>query len=120
MVKKNRTQKRRATNKSLVQTTLVDAQFSGDKNQEDVTLTSSQVQKDPVSAPRSSSLGKMPEFSVDDQNLIDESVPGEDSDDSDDDLSLREALKRSRIEIHGGASSSSPLKKRVKVASQAP
>ena len=59
----------------------------------------------------------MPELSVDDQNLINESVPGEDSDDSDDDLSLREALKRSRIETHGGASSSSPLKKRIKVAS---
>ena len=56
----------------------------------------------------------VPELSVEDHNLINESVPNNDSDDSDDDIPLKEALKRSRIETHGGASSSTPLKKRAK------
>ena len=86
------------------------AQPSGDKVSEGVVTTSRQAQKAPIYV---SNL--VPELSMDDHNQIDESVPNVDSSsDSKDDIPLQEALKRSRIETHGGASRSAPLRKRAK------
>lgn len=53
---------------------------------------------------KSDSTGKLPVISTEDQNLIDESIPSESDDD--DDLIIAQVLKRSRLETHGGASSS--------------
>ena len=85
-----------------------EVQPTGDKVSKGVVQPSRQIQKAPIYVSK-----MVPELSVDDHNRIDESVPNINSD-SEEDVQLQEALKRSRIETHGGASSSAPLSKRAR------